>query len=98
MDRGGIPEGTHGEFAYARAGKAIGPRVLALRGKVAHVAFLYGEFDWMSWRNALDVQSEPLFPGAPYGGKNYVITGTLYLMREMELGTLRFRCSGLCSR
>lgn len=50
---GGVPQGTTGEFIYAR--HPLASRLPALR--VARVSLLYGEFDWMNWRNGADVKS-----------------------------------------
>ena len=48
---GGVPPDTQGELAYAR--KPIGGRILA--PSMPNVACIYGEYDWMNWRNAKDV-------------------------------------------
>jgi hypothetical protein len=62
---GGIPEGSNGEFVYARS--PLGPRLLALR--LARVSTIYGEFDWMFWRNAADVAAQAAASeGAAAGG------------------------------
>lgn len=59
---GGIPEGSQGEFVYAR--RPLAERLLVLAHRVPRVACIYGEFDWMYWRNAADVRARQA-PDAP---------------------------------
>ena len=53
MAFGGIPKGSQGEFVYAR--HPLADRILALARAVPRVSLVYGEFDWMFWRNGADV-------------------------------------------
>ena len=59
---GGIPQGSQGEFVYARA--PLADRLLALAHQVPRLTCIYGEFDWMYWRNAADVRARQEL-GAP---------------------------------
>lgn len=52
---GGIPEGSNGEFVYARA--PLAERLLALAFRVPRLSCIYGEFDWMYFRNAAEVRA-----------------------------------------
>ena len=47
---GGIPEGSQGEFVYAR--EPLASRLPSLVASLGGVTCIYGEFDWMNWRNA----------------------------------------------
>ena len=49
-----IPEGSQGEFVYARA--PLADRLLALAKVLPRLSLIYGEFDWMFWRNAADMR------------------------------------------
>ena len=50
---GGIPDGSQGEFVYARS--PLAGRLPSL--SVPRVSMIYGEYDWMNWRNAADVKA-----------------------------------------
>ena len=58
---GAIPAGTQGEFVYARA--PLADRLIPLAKIVPRVSLIYGEFDWMFWRNGADVRARQE-PGA----------------------------------
>ena len=68
MAVGGIPKGSQGEFAYAR--HPLAERLLALVKIVPRVSLIYGEFDWINWRNGADVAlAQQAQPGGRRGGR-----------------------------
>ena len=53
---------AQGEFVYAR--RPLADRLLSLAERVPRLSCIYGEFDWMFWRNAADVRARQQ-PGVP---------------------------------
>jgi hypothetical protein len=67
MAVGGIPKGSQGEFVYAR--HPLAERLLALVKLVPRVSLIYGEFDWINWRNGADVaRAQQAQPGGAVAG------------------------------
>jgi len=59
---GGVPEGSQGEFVYARSPTGDRIAALALTLPPRRVSCIYGEFDWMYFRNAADVREKAADP------------------------------------
>ena len=82
LQPGGIPEGSQGEFVYAR--KPLGKRLLKL--DVQCVSCIYGEHDWMFWRNLKDVIEEADGSGGPRMELFRVAQGSHQHMIDNPLG------------